>query len=74
MILYQASNMAAAKSPEKPSAPAGPARMVLPVPDEPARGRWGDSNRIAPDSVPVFRDESAAVAGINPQYVSGKSI
>ncbi|MBN1654490.1 MAG: hypothetical protein JXA30_12030, partial [Deltaproteobacteria bacterium] len=26
-------------SPVKPSAPAGPARMVLAVPDEPARGR-----------------------------------
>ncbi|MBN1654867.1 MAG: hypothetical protein JXA30_13945, partial [Deltaproteobacteria bacterium] len=32
------------------SAPAGPARMVLAVPDEPARGRK-----------PVFRDELAAV-------------
>ncbi|MBN1652824.1 MAG: hypothetical protein JXA30_03530 [Deltaproteobacteria bacterium] len=30
-------------------------------PRTPARGRWGDSNRIAPGSVPVLRDESAAV-------------
>ncbi|MBN1653042.1 MAG: hypothetical protein JXA30_04630, partial [Deltaproteobacteria bacterium] len=27
----------------------------------PAQGRWGDSNRIAPGSAPVVRDESAAV-------------
>ncbi|MBN1652845.1 MAG: DUF444 family protein [Deltaproteobacteria bacterium] len=30
-------------------------------PSTPARGRWGDSNRIAPGSVPVLRNESAAV-------------
>jgi hypothetical protein len=35
--------------------------MVLAVPDEPARGRWGDSNRIAPGKAPVLRDELAAV-------------
>ncbi|MBN1653594.1 MAG: hypothetical protein JXA30_07440, partial [Deltaproteobacteria bacterium] len=28
-------------------------------PSTPARGRWGDSNRIAPGSVPVLRDELA---------------
>jgi DNA topoisomerase III len=57
----QALNKSAANSPVKPSAPVGPARMVLAVPDEPARGRWGDSNRIAPGSAPVLRDELAAV-------------
>ncbi|MBN1656425.1 MAG: hypothetical protein JXA30_21830, partial [Deltaproteobacteria bacterium] len=46
----QGSNKSAANSPVKPSAPAGPARMVLAVPDKPARGRK-----------PVFRDESASV-------------
>jgi hypothetical protein len=35
--------------------------MVLAVPDEPARGHWGDSNRIAPGKGPVLRDELAAV-------------
>jgi hypothetical protein len=35
--------------------------MVLAVPDEPARGRWGDSNRIAPGTAPVLRDEVAVV-------------
>jgi hypothetical protein len=35
--------------------------MVLAVPDEPARGHWGDSNRIAPGKAPVLRDEVAAV-------------
>ena len=40
--------------------------MVLSVPDEPARGRWGDSNRIAPGSVPGSRDESAAGANGQP--------
>ncbi|MBN1656403.1 MAG: hypothetical protein JXA30_21720, partial [Deltaproteobacteria bacterium] len=46
----------AANSPVKPSAPAGPARMVLAVPDEPARGRQ-----------PVLRDELAAVV-VKQQY------
>jgi quinone-modifying oxidoreductase, subunit QmoB len=46
----KASNKSAANSPVKPSAPEGPARMVLAVPDEPARGRK-----------PVLRDEVAAV-------------
>jgi hypothetical protein len=49
-VSVQASNKSAAKSPVKPSAPAGPARKVLAVPDEPTRGRK-----------PVLRDESAAV-------------
>ncbi|MBN1654698.1 MAG: hypothetical protein JXA30_13085, partial [Deltaproteobacteria bacterium] len=40
----------AANSPVKPSAPAGPARMVLAVPDEPGRGRK-----------PVLRNELAVV-------------
>ncbi|MBN1653765.1 MAG: hypothetical protein JXA30_08315, partial [Deltaproteobacteria bacterium] len=40
----------------KPSAPAGPARMVLAVPDEPARGRK-----------PVLRGELAAVV-VKQQY------
>ncbi|MBN1652171.1 MAG: hypothetical protein JXA30_00165, partial [Deltaproteobacteria bacterium] len=40
----------------KPSAPAVPARMVLAVPDEPARGRK-----------PVLRDELAAVV-VKQQY------
>ncbi|MBN1653120.1 MAG: hypothetical protein JXA30_05020, partial [Deltaproteobacteria bacterium] len=44
------SNKSAANSPVKPSAPAGPARMVLAVPDAPARGRK-----------PVLRDELAVV-------------
>ena len=58
------SGKSAARSPEKPSALAGPARMVPPVPDEPARGRWGDLNGIAPVLAPVLLDESAAlVAG-----------
>ncbi|MBN1652357.1 MAG: hypothetical protein JXA30_01130, partial [Deltaproteobacteria bacterium] len=43
-------NKSAANSPVKPSAPEGPARMVLAVPDEPGRGRK-----------PVLRDESAVV-------------
>ncbi|MBN1656151.1 MAG: hypothetical protein JXA30_20450, partial [Deltaproteobacteria bacterium] len=43
-------NKSAANSPVKPSAPAGPARMVLAIPDEPARGRK-----------PVLRDELAVV-------------
>jgi hypothetical protein len=91
-VSVQASNKSAANSPVKPSAPEGPARMVLAVPDgcwwkrtkrsgrksaklyvssgstegpkDPstsARGRWGDSNRIAPGKAPVLRDESAAV-------------
>jgi len=55
------SGKSAAKSPVKPSEPAGPARMVLPVPDEPARGRFGDSKRIAPVLAPGLRDELAAV-------------
>ncbi|MBN1652998.1 MAG: hypothetical protein JXA30_04405, partial [Deltaproteobacteria bacterium] len=49
-------NKSAANSPVKPSAPAGPARMVLAVPDEPARGRK-----------PVLRDELAAVV-VKQQY------
>ncbi|MBN1654179.1 MAG: AMP-binding protein [Deltaproteobacteria bacterium] len=49
-VSVQGSNKSAANSPDKPSAPEGPARMVLAVPDEPVRGRK-----------PVFRDESAAV-------------
>jgi hypothetical protein len=61
IVNVQASNKSAANSPVKPSAPVGPARMVLDVPDEPARGRWGDSNRIAPGTAPVLRDEVAAV-------------
>jgi CO/xanthine dehydrogenase FAD-binding subunit len=60
-VSVQASNKSAANSPVKPSAPVGPARMVLAVPDEPARGHWGDSNRIAPGKVPVLRDELTAV-------------
>ncbi|MBN1654132.1 MAG: hypothetical protein JXA30_10175 [Deltaproteobacteria bacterium] len=36
-------------------------------PSTPARGRWGDSNRIAPGSVQVLRDESAAVV-VKQQY------
>jgi RNA polymerase primary sigma factor len=50
LVSVQASNTSAANSPAKPSAPGGPARMVLAVPDEPARGRK-----------PVLRDEVAAV-------------
>jgi hypothetical protein len=49
-VSIQVSNKSAANSPVKPSAPEGPARMVLAVPDEPARGRK-----------PVLRDEVAAV-------------
>ncbi|MBN1655071.1 MAG: hypothetical protein JXA30_14980, partial [Deltaproteobacteria bacterium] len=49
-------NKSAANSPVKPSAPAGPARMVLAVPVEPARGRK-----------PVLRDELAAVV-VKQQY------
>jgi hypothetical protein len=49
-VNVQVSNKSAANSPVKPSAPVGPARMVLAVPDEPARGRK-----------PVLRDELAAV-------------
>jgi hypothetical protein len=60
-VSVHASNKSAANSPVKPSAPEGPARMVLAVPDEPARGHWGDSNRIAPGKAPVLRDEVAAV-------------
>jgi hypothetical protein len=30
-------------------------------PSTPARGHWGDSNRIAPGKAPVLRDEVAAV-------------
>jgi TRAP-type transport system periplasmic protein len=36
-------------------------------PSTPARGRWGDSNRIAPGLAPVLRDESAAVV-VKQQY------
>jgi hypothetical protein len=50
LVSVQASNKSAVNSPVKPSAPEGPARMVLAVPDEPARGRK-----------PVLRDEVAAV-------------
>ena len=60
-VTVHVSGKSAAKSPVKPSAPAGPARMQLPVPDEPARERFGDSKRNAPVLAPVFRDESAAV-------------
>jgi prevent-host-death family protein len=49
-VNVQASNRSAANSPVKPSAHVGPARMVLAVPDEPARGRK-----------PVLRDELAVV-------------
>ncbi|MBN1652643.1 MAG: SMC-Scp complex subunit ScpB [Deltaproteobacteria bacterium] len=49
-VSVHGSNNSAADSPVKPSAPAGPARMVLAVPDEPARGR-----------MPVLQDELAAV-------------
>jgi len=38
-VIVQASKKSAANSPARPSAPEGPARMVLAVPDEPARGR-----------------------------------
>ncbi|MBN1656385.1 MAG: hypothetical protein JXA30_21630, partial [Deltaproteobacteria bacterium] len=34
-------------------------------PSTPARGRWGDSNRIAPGSAPVLRDELAAVVALH---------
>jgi hypothetical protein len=61
IVSVQASSKSAANSPVKPSAPEGPARMVLAVPDEPARGHWGDSNRIAPGKGPVLRDELTAV-------------
>jgi P-type Mg2+ transporter len=61
IVSVRASNESSANSPVKPSAPEGPARMVLAVPDEPARGRWGDSNRIAPGKAPVLRDEVADV-------------
>jgi hypothetical protein len=60
-VSVHAPNKAAVNSPVKSSAPTGPARSVLPVHDEPARGRWGDSKRIAPGSVPLLRDELAAV-------------
>jgi hypothetical protein len=50
IVSVQASNKSAANSPVKPSAPGGPARMVLAVPDELARGRK-----------PVLRDEVVAV-------------
>jgi general secretion pathway protein H len=60
-VSVRASNKSTANSPVKPSAPVGPARMVLAVPDDPARGHWGDSNRIAPGLVPVLRDELTAV-------------
>ncbi|MBN1652929.1 MAG: MMPL family transporter [Deltaproteobacteria bacterium] len=60
-VSVQASNKSAANSPVKPSAPAGPATMVLAVPDARGRGRRGDSNRTAPGSVPVLQDELAAV-------------
>ncbi|MBN1656186.1 MAG: hypothetical protein JXA30_20625 [Deltaproteobacteria bacterium] len=36
-------------------------------PSTPARGPWGDSNRIAPGSMPVLRDELAAVV-VKQQY------
>ncbi|MBN1655875.1 MAG: hypothetical protein JXA30_19065, partial [Deltaproteobacteria bacterium] len=49
-VSVQGSNKSAANSPVIPSARAGPARMVLAVPDEPARGRK-----------PVLRDELAVV-------------
>jgi hypothetical protein len=65
IVSVQASNKSAANSPVKPSAPAGPVRSVLPVHDEPDRGRWGDSNRIAPGSGPVLRDELAVVETIH---------
>jgi hypothetical protein len=61
IVSVQASNKSAANSPVKPSAPAGPARMVLAVPDESARGRK-----------PVLRDEMAAVA-TKQQYPSERS-
>ena len=55
-LSVHALNKAAANSPVKPRAPAGPARIVLAVHDEPARGRK-----------PVLRDELAAVVTIR-QY------
>jgi hypothetical protein len=60
-VSVHAPNKAAVNSPVKSSAPTGPARSVLRVHDEPARGRWGDSKRIAPGSVPLLRDELAVV-------------
>jgi O-acetyl-ADP-ribose deacetylase len=56
IVSVQASNESAANSRVKPGAPVGPARMVLAVPDETARGRK-----------PVLRDEVAAVV-TNQQY------
>jgi hypothetical protein len=50
MVSVHAPNKAAVNSPVKSSAPAGPARSVLPVHDEPARGRK-----------PLLWDELAAV-------------
>jgi predicted Fe-Mo cluster-binding NifX family protein len=61
MVNVHAPENTADNSPAGASAPAGPARSVLPVHDEPDRGRWGDSNRIAPGLAPVLRDELAAV-------------
>jgi hypothetical protein len=49
-VSVHAPNKAAVNSPVKSSAPTGPARSVLPVHDEPARGRK-----------PLLRDELAAV-------------
>ncbi|MBN1656490.1 MAG: hypothetical protein JXA30_22155 [Deltaproteobacteria bacterium] len=45
--------------------------MVLAVRDKPARGRWGDSNRIAPGSAPALRGELAAVVTVH-RYVPQK--
>jgi hypothetical protein len=50
IVSFLASNKSAANSPARASAPAGSARSVLPVHDEPDRGRK-----------PVLRDELAAV-------------
>ncbi|MBN1652212.1 MAG: SMI1/KNR4 family protein [Deltaproteobacteria bacterium] len=53
-VNVQASDKSAANSPIKPSAPEGPARTVLSVPDEPARGRK-----------PVLMDDLAVVVTLH---------
>ena len=61
LVTVQVSGKSAAKVAGKTSAPTGPARMVLLVPDGAGRRRRGGSKRIAPAKEAVLPDESAVV-------------
>jgi len=74
--VHTLSDYAVDETPTRPSTTAGPVRIVQgrkkgqslqkTVPSSfPDRGRWGDSNRIAPGLAPVLRDGSATVVAVH---------